>query len=329
MKLTPTIILLMVTAGLAYLIYPSDKGKQPARESVHIQPAAAAPYLGPSLAVPTPAQYAPVQSTGPSVFALGPNGELIVDAGTASRLDVLLAQLPERPSSEDLRPLEDNAKKGLPDAAARDAVRIVHAYIDYRKSEAEFEAQPRKPNQATAEATLDQIIALRRAYLGAPVADALFAASEAQSRFSIQSTRINADSNLSAQEKSARIDALRKTMPQGVVPEEDHDPALMALRTTEQQVAMRRERGASEAEIMQLRQQTRGTEDAQFIADMEAQKFEWERRYQAFSQQKIAILNSGMSAQDKQANIEALLRRHYKEEEIQTARAYDLEFGRK
>ena len=47
----------------------------------------------------------------------------------------------------------------------------------------------------------------------------------------------------------------------------------------------------------------------------------WESRYQAFLQQKKALGATG--ATDMNAQVEALLRQHYSDEELLAARAYD------
>ncbi|OGB21446.1 MAG: hypothetical protein A3I66_18120 [Burkholderiales bacterium RIFCSPLOWO2_02_FULL_57_36] len=326
MKPTPALALALMAIGMAYILYPAGKDEESPTSPATVRSAAAAAQFGPGT-LPAASHGSPLQPGGVPIFAIGPNGELIINSSVMVGLDVLLAQLPEHPSRNDLARLEERCKEGLPDHAARDAHRFLHAYIAYRKAESEIEAQPHNADTTTAEARLNLTIALRRAHFGAQVADALFAAGEAQSRFGIQATRIQADPNLSKFEKSTRLEALRKTISEEGALEKDE--SAQAQQLMERQVALLRGRGAPESEVQQLRQQSLGAQEAQIISDMETQQAEWERRYQAFLQQKNAILSTGMSEQNRQENVDALLRRHYKAEEMQNARAYDLEYGPK
>jgi lipase chaperone LimK len=315
--------LALAAIGAAYLLYPSGPDEPLPTPPAYIGPAVAAAQFGPGLAMSNTAGHSAAPARTP-VFAVDRNGELILGPDTTIALDVLLTQFPERPDREDMARLEGRIKEGLRDRAARDAERFLRAYLAYRKGEAEIEAQPRA---ATSEAVLEQIIALRRQHFGAQLADALFAAREEQSRFDIQAARIKADPVMNFQEKTARLEALRTKMHGAAVLEEDKSAGSQALRATAQQVALLRERGAPESEIRQLRERALGPGDAQFLSDMETQQAEWEQRYQAFRQQKAAILNAATGEQTKWQSVEALLRRHYKEEEIQNARAYDQEYG--
>ena len=75
--------------------------------------------------------------------------------------------------------------------------------------------------------------------------------------------------------------------------------------------------------MQRLRERQLGVEGAQHLHDMESQKNQWDQRFQEFSRQKNVILSAAISEQQKQENVEALLRQHYTQQEIDTARAYD------
>lgn len=314
----------LLIGAVAYLLHPSDEEAQKTEASAPLRPTAGS--AGPSFALPDASQYPPLAPQRARFFELDRNGELLIDSTTPAKLDVLLSELPERAGWRELQPIEEHVKESLPDAAAQKAVRILNGYIALRKAEATLDMQPRAAGLAGAEAMLNALVALRRAHLGQQVADAMFSLQEAQARFGIQSARIEADAGLSARDKSARIDALQKALPPGA---ELPDEATQAARAVEEQVVLLRQRGASESEIWQLRQQSRGTEEAQFITEMEAQQLQWERRYHDYLQQKNMILATSQSEQQKQQQIDALLRKHYSDQEIATARAYDRGIGQK
>ena len=58
-----------------------------------------------------------------------------------------------------------------------------------------------------------------------------------------------------------------------------------------------------------------------------AEQLEWERRHAAFERERQAILDAGMAEVDKRAQIEALLRQHFGERELEAARRYSADRG--
>jgi lipase chaperone LimK len=172
------------------------------------------------------------------------------------------------------------------------------------------------------EELFNKFVALRRQHLGSQVADAFFSSQEMQERVGIQLAVMDANPKLTAQDKIALIDALKRAIP-------DNAPALHAeldtarsALTMEQGVEALRQKGASEAEVRQMRERHVGAEGAESISEMEAQKIDWDRKQQAFAQQKDAIARMNLTEQQKQEKIEALLSRIYAEEEIPIARAF-------
>ncbi|HEV2611068.1 MAG TPA: lipase secretion chaperone [Noviherbaspirillum sp.] len=318
-----------IISALAYLMYPSAAPRQPAERdrAAHVP---GVDNLGSIFARPaasrTPTAVAPAVQAQPALFEVDGKGELILDAQTLPRLDILLGGLPPNPGRTDLQRIEETAQAGLPAAAQAKALRVLHGYIAYRKAEEEFNAAQPEPGGNPMAATmkpaqmLEQVIALRRQHLGTEAADALFSVQEAQARFDLEIARVEADPAATAPEKSARIAALRKAAPPNIA---HHGADPTESEAVEDKVALLRRSGGTEAEVQRLRQETLGEEGARTVGEMESQKNDWERRYRAFSEQKSTVLATATSERQKQQSIESLLRQHYTEEEIDTARAYD------
>ncbi len=326
-----TIAAATVVAAVAYLLYPSPN-EEVLQDAAQGQEAQITPLLDPLLARPAVTEHAPPESPQTPqtpMFDLSEDGRLLPGPHTMVELDVLLAQLPEHPDRAVLQRLESRIVEGLPIEAKASAVHILHAYLRYRKAEAEFESQGESAESITAEERFRNLVALRRQHLGPEVASALFSASEAQAWHGIQVSRIEADRTLDTQQKHARLAALENALPDAVVEMMGDDAGTRAVRETERQVASLRERGASEDEIRQLREQALDEDALQAISAMEAQQVEWARRYEAFRQQAATIRAAGISEPLKQQHVDALLRQHYKEYEIQAARAYDREAGQR
>lgn len=138
----------------------------------------------------------------------------------------------------------------------------------------------------------------------------------------MQLVRLEADSALPAREKLARIEALQRTLPAAAAElQADFDTA-RSTWAMEQDVAELRRQGASEEQVRQLREQYVGADGADSISEMERQQQEWERRQQAFLQQKEAIARMNLSEQQKQQRVEILLSQIYSAEELPAARAF-------
>ncbi|WP_334189702.1 lipase secretion chaperone [Noviherbaspirillum sp.] len=318
-----------IVGALAYLMYPSDDLPRSADRgsAAHVP---GVDNLGSIFAAPAasrhPAASVPATLPQAALFDVDGKGELLLDASVLPKLDILLGSLPTNPGRTDLQRVEEAAQTGLPATAQTKALRILHGYIAYRKAEEEIGAAQAdaasdpmkyamKPEQA-----LEQVIALRRQHLGKEVADALFAVQEAQAKFDLEIAMIEADPTLAGRDKATRIAALRKAAAPEIA---YHGADPPQGESVEEKVALLRQGGAAESDVQRLRRQYFGEEGAREVGEMENQKNEWERRYQAFAQQKTALLASASSERQKQQGVEALLRQHYTEEEIETARAYD------
>lgn len=278
--------------------------------------------------VPEPAPAAsappasPVATLGTGAFRADASGTLLLDDATRMRLDILLASLPKHATQHERQAMEAEAVAGLPPAAAEQATHVLQTYIAYSSAEAELLAAENSSPAARPEETLEKLAALRRRHLGLDIAQALFGAQELQARYGLQLAALEADASLTAQQKLARIEAMQQALPEGATEIHDSLQSSRASLAMEQGVAALRAQGASEAQVRQLREQHVGAEGASSISEMEAHKADWERRQQAFAQQRMQIARMQLSDQQKKERVEALLRTLYSEEELPAARAY-------
>lgn len=254
------------------------------------------------------------------LLELGVAGDLQVDENTRGALDVLLASLSTPPTPAELDQLEAALRRAMPGEAATQAIALVRRYASYTQAAAaDSSAQQPPTTLGELNALLDKTIALRRKHFDAETAQALFGSEEAQTRHVLALQAIEADTQLSAADKAARVKALRAQMPPQAAAQEP--PPTLAMSEMEDKITALRRQGASAAQIEQVRQRYLGNEAAQAMGEMELQRERWESRYQAFVQQKKALGASG--ATDMTAQVEALLRQHYSEEELAAAKAYD------
>lgn len=220
-------------------------------------------------------------------FRLGADGSLAIDERTPVLLDVRLAGLPRQPGRAEMAQLETALAAGLPPDAARQLAQLLRSYVAYREQEAALgERQGADAALAPAQA-LDQLHALRVAHFGEPLAASMYGKEEQRMRADLAPAQAGA-------------------------PQQDSgDPAVDRLRD---EVAALRGAGAPEAQVAAVRRQALGDERAQHLQDTEQVRADWEQRSDAF----LAAVRPG-------ADLEALLRGLYSEQEMAAARAYNLE----
>lgn len=151
------------------------------------------------------------------IFELGLAGDLVLNMDTQASLEMTLAELGPDPSAADLQRLEDGLRKGLPPTAAGEAIAMVRQYAAYSRDYARaIEAHPPADTLAAERAMLDRMAALQRKHFGEAVATQLFGLQQAHSRYQLDVQAIQADAQLSAADKSTRIQALRDRLPDEV-----------------------------------------------------------------------------------------------------------------
>lgn len=254
------------------------------------------------------------------LLELGAAGDLSVDMHTRSALDVLLASLGPEATPEAFQKLEEALRRSMPGEAATQAIALVRRYDAYHRAADGLAAQQAAPSTLEElKALQEKTLALRRQHFDEVTARALFGAEEEQTRIDMAMNAIQADTSLSEQEKAARIGALRESTPRDLPGLQV--PVSASFADMERQVATLRQQGATPAQIEQVRTRHLGSEAAKALTEMEAQRDEWELRYQAYAQQKKAIVAA--AAPDMAAQLDAVLRRHFQPEELEAARAYE------
>lgn len=314
LMVTGSVWLMQATPGEAPVLQPGPAATHRSG-TVEANPFAKGEYMPPS------ASKAPSGAEGTGVFRIDENGNLVLDGDTRIRLDILVSALPKNATSHELQAIEASAVAGLPKQAAQQALRVLNTYIRYLSAETELNAGLANGNASSPEEMFNKVIALRRQHLGAQVADALFAAQETHDRYGIQIAMMEMDQKLTAQDKLARIEALQRALPASAVAlNSDLDASRSAL-AMEQGVATLRQQGASEVQVLQLRERHVGAEAAKNIGEMEAQKMDWERKQQAFLREKNAIAQMSLTEQQKRERMEMVLSQLYSDEELPAARA--------
>jgi lipase chaperone LimK len=191
------------------------------------------------------------------LFELGFAGGLVIDQDTRAALEILMADMGDPPSPQDVQRIEDALRKGLPAREAEQAVGLLRNYRAY-VAEVEQQMAPRGIPGSVDEmnAWFDQMAAVRQRHFDPAMSDVLFGAHEAYARYSMEVGFIEQDPSLSGPARQERLDRLREQLP-------DSAKALMPPQTPEmaqleRDIAQARRDGATEAQVEALRQQRLG-----------------------------------------------------------------------
>lgn len=163
------------------------------------------------------------------LFEIGYAGGLSIDGRTRETLEILLSNLPEEPSGEDLERLEWTLRDGLPAADAQKAIALFHGYRAYLKDmRGEYLRLGIPTNRDEAQAFFAQMEAVQRRHFGADTAEAVFGDELRHGRLVMEASFVAQDESLSPQERQERLRALRAQLPpelQDSIPEEAATPA--------------------------------------------------------------------------------------------------------
>jgi lipase chaperone LimK len=151
-----------------------------------------------------------VAQTNDKTFRLNSSGGLMLDEQTRFNIEALFA----RTDRDHLAEAKQKAIDPLPPSAGSQAAELLEQYDNYQQ--AQRQAYPpgvAPPTEEAALAELDGLHALRVAHFGPIVARALYGEEEASSRQLIELMRLEKDQSLTMEEKAARAQRLRDTMP--------------------------------------------------------------------------------------------------------------------
>ena len=256
---------------------------------------------------------------------LDENGRLVPDQTAMQALERGYSELGSKLSPEAMAELQQLIRVGLPGQAGEQAAEILENYFELRSAEVEFNRQLQfqmptgatGPNQLPTGERYEQLVELRRSYLGKEVADGLFAVEDAQARHMFAAIAIQQNTSLTAEEKQAQQDALQERL-------NDQLLALGQLEATEaaaEKVNRLREKGASSAEIRSTREAMLGAEGARELAAADREEAQWQSRFNGFWQARRYVMQAGLDEAERERQIEQLLTQYFSPEERDRARA--------
>ena len=239
------------------------------------------------------------------VLTTDASGELVVDIGLRRRFDYFLSVQGEADAAA-IRALLRHSLAELSGDSMRRALAIFDRYLGLQQAMQRM--APHDGSLAGVRAAVEERNSLRRAWLGQEVAEAFFGFDDHYDAFVLARAAVLADNALSETQRAARIRALRDALPAAMqeLIEAPHRPLQLS-----REVAALREQGASETDILRLREQYVGADAARRLAALDAERAAWQQRYRAYRVARARIDNSGLAEVDKQQAIVRLREQHF------------------
>lgn len=261
---------------------------------------------------------------------LDENGHVVPDQAALQALERGYSDLGPDVSPQDMSGLQELIRVGLPGPAGEEAARILEDYFRFRAAETEFNqlrmAQADQTGPVAGQLPMlrrhEELMELRRSYLGKEVADGLYAVEDAQARHMLAAIAIEQDADLTADEKQAQRNALQARL-------NDRLLALGQLAPEEaaaEQVQRLRESGASSADIQSTRVDILGAQGAREMAAADREEAQWQRRFNGFWQARRYVMQAGLDDVERERQIEQLLAQYFSPAERDRARATSLDW---
>ena len=256
---------------------------------------------------------------------LDENGRVVPDQAAMQALEKGYSELGPDLSPQLMTELKELIRVGLPGPAGEEAAQILENYYRFRAAEAQFNQSRTAAlahsgqiqNQLPTGDRYEELVELRRSYLGKEITDSLFAVEDAQARHMFAAIAIQQNAALTPEEKQAQQAALQEQL----------NDRLLALGQLEPQEAAAekvrrlRESGASSGEIQSTRESIVGAEGARELAAADQEEALWQRRFNGFWQARRYVMQAGLDEAERDRQIEQLLDQYFSPEERDRARA--------
>lgn len=226
--------------------------------------------------------------------------KLVVDAELGYLFDYYLAGLGEKPLAAIRGQIEAELDRLLAPVPAREAKRLLGAYLAYKQALAGAEqALPAQADPAVAaRARLQAMRALRGNYFTPEESTGLFGASDAYDDDAVARMAILGDTSLDEAQRQAQLTALDRKM--SPAQRAARDAPLQVARLDESVKALRAQ-GGGENEVYRLRAGTFTPAAAARLVELDREESQWQQRIIAYRAQKAQQASLPGGAQDAAA----------------------------
>lgn len=300
---------------------PSEAGSGTGLATVSIATAPST-LVGQAKAVSVPEQL-PASLVGTSVPGgwnqVDSVGGLIPTPALRQLFEYYLSALGEE-SLEQLVARIEKTLLALQEPARTQALDTLRAYLDYKLALSDLEAGYDGGTELDAvqmQQRMQEIQALRRAWLDSATADAFFAQDEAIDRFQIEKLRISRDPSLTEEQREVALAQAEDALPASL-----RQARRETRRFTDYERA-RQELADDPEALKNWRREAFGIETAQRLQALEQEQANWNQRWHAYSAQRQSLMTSGLAGPELKQAIADLREQHFTDTERVRAEALD------
>lgn len=235
-----------------------------------------------------------MEGTRPDGKLVAAGEALVVDAELGHLFDYYLAGLGEKPLAAIRSQIELELERRLAPAPAREAKRLLGAYLAYKQALAGIgqALPPSGDAPQAAQARLQAMRALRPTYFTTQESAGLFGLDDARDDDAVARMAVLADGTLGEQERRRKLASLDASLSPAQRLERDAPLQVSAL---DDAVRALRAQGGGDNEVYRLRAATFTPEAAARLADLDREEAQWQQRIEAWRAQKAGL---GAGARD-------------------------------
>jgi lipase chaperone LimK len=242
---------------------------------------------------------------------LDSEGNLIVGMELKDLFELYLSATGEEELDDILLRIQHALAQQLTTPALEQGYDALKRFIDYKVELANLEQQPLDNTRSELENIRQQkeiLAAIQQEYFSPAENEALFAAETEYDAFMLEHLTIQQNEQLSSAEKQQQVEALEASLPEEIRAGRE---SAMAPAKVYQQAEVMKSEGQAAAAIYQMRAQALGAEAATALAQLDQQRDQWQQRVTVFSSEHHSISTSGLSAEDQNSAVNALLARDF------------------
>lgn len=249
-------------------------------------------------------------------------GNLIVNLSAKDFFDYFLSAVGERTEEEVLSELALQIKGRLSEKAARQAIALLHSYVQYQVHMTSMIQAPLSPYEKqdyryyadVMSSAFAELKSVRREYFDPATVDAFFSFEETYGDFSVGMLLVEADRTLSEQQRQDQIEQLKSQLP-----DEMKQAEVRATERTErvQQVRELYQDGTRDsAQVSESISDFFSEQEIKELFAFYARESQWQKKTQQYFEQKAGIRRSGLADVDAELAIASLRESLFKEAEI-------------
>ncbi|NVK38026.1 MAG: hypothetical protein HWE18_08885 [Gammaproteobacteria bacterium] len=245
------------------------------------------------------------------LYPVDEDGNLLLSDDIKHRFEYFLSTMGEFSFAEVQQMIRDDIELNLQEPALSQALSLFEDYVAYKYALVELESNLQAPKDyelndiERMRFQLQQLRDKRREYFDQEAVAAFFGFDEMYDDYMLSKLEIQANTQLTAQEKQAQINSLEQSLPAEVQEMRAETNKVSDVFKVTQDM---RASGASEEEIFEVNSQAFGQEAAQRLQALDEQRQNWQGRVDQYLAEKTKIdANETLSERDKSLAKELLL----------------------